>query len=56
MVAPGVAFVAEQMGVQLVCRGVGKVWFQRHIFLRRPQYMVADPHKGQCAPAKVPNN
>jgi hypothetical protein len=36
MVATGIAFVAEQMGVQLAHQGVGKVWLQRCIFLRRP--------------------
>jgi hypothetical protein len=33
MVVVGVTFVAEEMGIQLVCQGVGKVWLHRRIFL-----------------------
>jgi hypothetical protein len=56
MVPTGVAFVAEQMAIQLVHRDMGKVRLQRRIFLHRPQNMMADPHKAQCALAKVLDN
>jgi hypothetical protein len=56
MVVAVVAFVMEHMGIQLAHWGVGKVRLQCRIFLHRPQNMMADPHKGQCAPAKVPDN